>query len=118
MLAKLIVHAPTRAEAIQRMRRALVELRIVGIETSVPFHIRVMDEPDFVEGTIDIEYLPKHENLLLGAEPDERLLRQAAVAAALLEEEARGRRAASRQHTGDSSGGNAWRGRTAGWRGR
>jgi acetyl-CoA carboxylase, biotin carboxylase subunit len=61
MLAKLIVHAKTREEAIDRMKRALLELRVVGVETSVPFHLRVMDEPDFRAGRLDIRYLEKHE---------------------------------------------------------
>src|SRR5207237_386992 len=44
MLAKLIVWAPDRAQAVTRMRRALVDLVIVGIETSRDFHVRVMDD--------------------------------------------------------------------------
>jgi acetyl-CoA carboxylase, biotin carboxylase subunit len=65
MLAKLIVHAPTREEAIDRMKRALGELRVVGLDTSVPFHLRVMDEPDFRAGRLDIRYLENHEAELL-----------------------------------------------------
>src|SRR5690606_28615049 len=60
LLGKLIVHAPDRATAIERMQRALAELRVVGIETSVPFHRLVMTEPDFRAGEIDIRYLEKH----------------------------------------------------------
>src|SRR5690625_614613 len=95
MLAKLIVHGPDRTTAIERMRRALGELRIVGIETSVPFHERVMEEPDFREGRVDIRYLEKHPDLL-DSPPDETALRAAALAAALLEEEERQRRAVRR----------------------
>lgn len=57
MLAKLIVHAPTRALAIARMRRALHELTIDGIETSRSFHLRVMDHPAFQSGDISIQWL-------------------------------------------------------------
>jgi acetyl-CoA carboxylase biotin carboxylase subunit len=119
MLAKLIVHAPTRIEAIDRMQRALLELRVEGVDTAVPFHLRVMDEPDFRAGTIDIKYLDKHDDLL-SAQPDEAVLRAAALAAALLEEERRNQRSVPRVQAGASAattGGSAWRGR-GGWRGR
>ena len=108
MLAKLIVHAETRAAAIERMARALRELTIVGIETSVPFHLRVFGEKDFRAGNIDIKYLEKHPELLT-AQPDEKLTRMAAVAAALLEEEDRQRRAVRRIGETEATGSKAWR---------
>jgi acetyl-CoA carboxylase biotin carboxylase subunit len=117
MLAKLIVHAPTRIAAIDRMKRALLELRVEGVDTAVPFHLRVMDEPDFRAGTIDIKYLDTHADLLT-TEPDEELLRAAAVAAALLEEERRNQRAVPRVAASTAASGSAWRGRAGGWRGR
>jgi acetyl-CoA carboxylase biotin carboxylase subunit len=118
MLAKLIVHAPTRIEAIDRMKRALQELRVEGVDTSVPFHLRVMDEPDFRAGRLTIKYLENHEDLLT-AEPDEQTVRMAALAAALLEEERRTHRAMPRtQPATAGTGGSAWRGNTGGWRGR
>ena len=79
MLAKLIVHAPTRDRAIARMQRALSELRIVGIETSAPFHRRVLAEPDFRAGDIDTRYLEEHPQLLERT-PDEERVRAAALA--------------------------------------
>ena len=116
MLAKLIVHGPTRAEAIERMKRALREVRIVGVDTSIPFHLRVMDEPDFRAGRLDIRYLDKHEAELLRHDPDERLVRAAALAAALIEEEASQRKlAAERLLSGGGRGRSAWSGRGA-WR--
>jgi acetyl-CoA/propionyl-CoA carboxylase biotin carboxyl carrier protein len=48
MIAKLIVTGATRTQAVQRARRALAELEIVGIPTVVPFHRAVLDEPAFV----------------------------------------------------------------------
>ncbi|CAN5694390.1 acetyl-CoA carboxylase biotin carboxylase subunit [soil metagenome] len=116
MLAKLIVHAPTRDEAINRMRRALGELRLVGLDSSVPFHLRVMDEPDFRAGRLDIRYLENHEAELLGVPLDDETLHLAALAAALLEEETRDRRVASRTQAG-SSRGSGWTGRGS-WTGR
>jgi acetyl-CoA carboxylase, biotin carboxylase subunit len=117
MLAKLIVHAPTRLEAIERMKRALGELRVEGVDTSVPFHLRVMDEADFRAGRLDIRYLETHEAELLDPSPDEGALRIAALAAALLEEERRTTRGTVRPQAATPDGGSAWRGRT-GWRGR
>ena len=116
MLAKLIVHAPTRIEAIDRMKRALLELRLEGVDTSVPFHLRVMDEADFRAGRLDIKYLEKHEAELLGESTDEELIRAAALAAALLEEERRNQRSVPRpQGSTSTGGGSAWKSR-AGWR--
>ncbi len=117
MLAKLIVHAPTREQAIDRMRRALAELRIVGVDTSVPFHLRVMEEPDFRAGRLDIRYLEKHEDRLLDSAPDEERVRIAALAAALLEEEGRNRRTGQRMQTAAGGAVSRWKGR-GDWRSR
>jgi len=114
MLAKLIVHAPTREQAIDRMRRALGELRVVGLDTSVPFHLRVMDEPDFRAGRLDIRYLENHEAQLLDMDVPEETLLMAALAAALLEEETRERRVSARMPAGTSRG-SRWSGR-GGWK--
>jgi acetyl-CoA carboxylase, biotin carboxylase subunit len=95
LLGKLVVHGPDRETALNRMARALAELRVVGVETSTSFHRRVMAEPDFRAGDVTIRYLEEHEAVLAG-EPDERTLQAAAVAAAMLEDEARSRRAAHR----------------------
>jgi acetyl-CoA carboxylase, biotin carboxylase subunit len=113
LLGKLIVHAPTREAALDRMSRALAELRIVGVETSTAFHRRVMEEPDFRSGDITIRYLDRHESLL-APELSDDLLRRAAVAAALLEDEARNRRAARRAMPAAQQGGSRWR--DMGWR--
>jgi acetyl-CoA carboxylase biotin carboxylase subunit len=116
MLAKLIVHGPTREDAIERMKRALAELRVVGVDTSVPFHLRVMDEPDFRAGNLDIKYLDKKEAELLDPSQNDERVRLAALAAALLEEENRARRTSLRvQPAAAAAGGSRWRGRN-GWR--
>ncbi len=118
MLAKLIVHAPTRIQAVERMKRALLELRIDGVDTSVPFHLRVMDEPDFRAGDLSIRYLEEHEELLAEPASDESI-RVAALAAALLEEERRQMRTVARPTSGAASsagGASAWR--RMGWSGR
>jgi acetyl-CoA carboxylase biotin carboxylase subunit len=95
LLGKLIVWADTRREAIRRMRRALDELVVVGIPTAQPFHRRVMDEPAFGRGEYDIGYLDAVGDALLARTEDRELLRAVAVAAALVEDERRGARAAA-----------------------
>ncbi len=59
MLSKLIAHAPTRAEAIERMRRALVEYRVDGIETTIPFFRFIMDHPDFRAAKFDTGFIDR-----------------------------------------------------------
>ncbi|MCY9517318.1 acetyl-CoA carboxylase biotin carboxylase subunit [Paenibacillus apiarius] len=61
MIAKLIVWAPTREEAIARMKRALSEFAIEGIHTTIPFHMRLLQHPNFVNGDFDIKFLEEHE---------------------------------------------------------
>ncbi|MDI3256610.1 MAG: acetyl-CoA carboxylase biotin carboxylase subunit [Kyrpidia sp.] len=60
MIAKLIVWAPTRLQAIARMKRALSEFRIVGIKTTIPFHLKVLDHPAFIEGNVNTKFLEMH----------------------------------------------------------
>ena len=59
MIAKLIVHQPTRLQAIECMNRALHELRIDGIKTTVPFHLQVLRESTFVDGWIDTKFVER-----------------------------------------------------------
>ncbi|HYU24240.1 MAG TPA: biotin carboxylase N-terminal domain-containing protein, partial [Thermoanaerobaculia bacterium] len=59
MLSKLVCHAPTRAEAIARMRRALVEYRVDGIETTIPFFRFIMDHADFRAAQFDTGFIDR-----------------------------------------------------------
>ena len=59
MVGKLIAHAEDRPTCILRMRRALQELVIGGIETTIPLHLRVLDDPDFLSGDYNIHWLEK-----------------------------------------------------------
>lgn len=61
MVAKLITFAPTRNEAIAKMRRALDEFIIEGIHTTIPFHRKMMDNKDFISGEFDTKYLDNHD---------------------------------------------------------
>jgi acetyl-CoA carboxylase biotin carboxylase subunit len=53
LLAKLIVWGRDRREAMARLRRALGEYHVSGVETSIPFFMRVLDDPDFIAGRLD-----------------------------------------------------------------
>jgi acetyl-CoA carboxylase biotin carboxylase subunit len=59
MIGKLIVHQPTRAEAIACMQRALAELRVEGIHTTVPLHQEILGHSAFVEGRIDTTFVER-----------------------------------------------------------
>jgi acetyl-CoA carboxylase biotin carboxylase subunit len=59
MIGKLIVHQPTRADAITAMQRALAELRVEGIETTVPIHQDILSHSAFVEGRIDTTFVER-----------------------------------------------------------
>ncbi|HWC74825.1 MAG TPA: acetyl-CoA carboxylase biotin carboxylase subunit, partial [Gemmatimonadales bacterium] len=89
LLAKLIAWGETRETAIQRMRRALGELIIVGLPTSQPFHLRVMDDPEFLRGELDITYLERAGARVLSTPARPGLERAMAVAAALVMDEQR-----------------------------
>lgn len=57
MIAKLIVKGKTREEAISRMKRALREFIIEGVDTTIPFHLKVLDNKDFNKGTIYTNFI-------------------------------------------------------------
>jgi acetyl-CoA carboxylase biotin carboxylase subunit len=113
MLAKLIVHAPTREAAVERMHRALLELTIEGVESSRDFHLRVMEDAEFRAGAIEIQWLERRLDSLLAAAPPAETTRTAAVVAALIAD--RDRQSLKRRPTTGTSGaatapeaGDAW----------
>jgi acetyl-CoA carboxylase, biotin carboxylase subunit len=57
LIAKLVVHGTTRNECMMRLRRALEEFVIGGIDTSLPLHRRIIAEPNFINGAYDIHWL-------------------------------------------------------------
>jgi acetyl-CoA carboxylase biotin carboxylase subunit len=57
MVAKLIVWGKDRDEAVARMSRALTEFAIQGVHTTIPFHIKMMSNPNFVSGDFHIQFL-------------------------------------------------------------
>jgi acetyl-CoA carboxylase biotin carboxylase subunit len=60
LVAKVIAHGATRAEALARMRRALAEFLLEGIKSTIPFHTRLLSDPRFVEGAYSTTFLESH----------------------------------------------------------
>jgi acetyl-CoA carboxylase biotin carboxylase subunit len=57
MIGKLIVHGRDRNEALMRLRRALGEMVVGGVETTIPLHLALLEEPDFLSGNYHIRWL-------------------------------------------------------------
>ena len=66
MIAKLIVHAPTREHAIARMLRALDEFVIMGVKTTIPLHKRILRHPKFAKGEYTTRFLEQNPELFQG----------------------------------------------------
>jgi acetyl-CoA carboxylase biotin carboxylase subunit len=103
MLAKLIVWAPDRAQAIVRMRQALDELVITGVATNQAFHRCLMADPDFQKGDIDIQFLERRTDLVTPGHSPQQIL-DLAVAAALAEDGARQTRRPTPAENGKPAG--------------
>jgi acetyl-CoA carboxylase biotin carboxylase subunit len=61
MIGKLIVSAPTREEAIKRMKRSLEEFIIEGVKTTIPYHLQLMDDENFKKGEFNTHYLEEFD---------------------------------------------------------
>jgi acetyl-CoA carboxylase biotin carboxylase subunit len=59
MVAKLLVHQPTRAEAIAVMQRALKEFKVEGIATTIPIHQQILNTAEFINGTVDTKFIER-----------------------------------------------------------
>jgi acetyl-CoA carboxylase, biotin carboxylase subunit len=59
MIAKVIVHGRDRAEAIARMKRTLEMTVIEGIKTTIPLHLRILSDPDFVAGKLSTAFMER-----------------------------------------------------------
>lgn len=65
LISKLSVWAATREQAVERMERALREYVVAGIATNIPFHLQLMQHPDFRSGKYDTGFIAEHEDVLL-----------------------------------------------------
>ncbi len=63
LIAKMIIWGTDRPHAISRAKRALDEFKIEGIKTTIPFHIKVLNNEKFVEGDFDTSFIDKHINI-------------------------------------------------------
>ena len=60
MIAKVIVHGHDRQEAIARMRRTLEMTVVEGIKTSVPLHLKILSDPDFIAGRLGTAFMDRY----------------------------------------------------------
>jgi acetyl-CoA carboxylase biotin carboxylase subunit len=82
MISKLIVWAPKREEAIDRMKRALYAYKITGIKTSIPFLHKIMDVPDFKNGRYNTHFIQDNAKYLNKKQsPTQKVNDVAAIAA-------------------------------------
>jgi acetyl-CoA carboxylase, biotin carboxylase subunit len=84
MIAKLIVWGETRAQAILRMRRALEEYRIAGVQTNIPFHQTMMDSHRFMGGQYDTRFVEERFSMDEAGEGKENHAETAAILATLV----------------------------------
>jgi acetyl-CoA carboxylase biotin carboxylase subunit len=93
LISKLSVWAPTREQAVARMRRALGEYVVAGIRTNLAFHEKLLAHPDFLAGRYHTGFIGEHAEALLGytsppAESEGRLAAALAIAASRIERRA------------------------------
>jgi acetyl-CoA carboxylase biotin carboxylase subunit len=62
MIGKLIITSRSREEVRIKMKRALSEFVIEGIKTTIPFHLKLMDHPDFISGNFTTKFLEENED--------------------------------------------------------
>ncbi len=60
LIGKIIVHRPTRSQAVSTMRRALEEYVIEGIKTTIPLYLNLFNDTRYIRGDVDIEFLERH----------------------------------------------------------
>ncbi|NBS42386.1 MAG: biotin/lipoyl-binding protein, partial [Acetobacteraceae bacterium] len=90
MVAKMIAHAPTRAEAIARLRAGLAQSDIIGVAHNLDMLDRILAHPDFASGTIDTGFIGRNAETLLTPKlkPSPKVLTLAALGVLAVEEEA------------------------------
>ncbi len=113
MVAKVITWGRTRDEAVRRMLRALREFIVVGVDTNIPFHLQMLEDPRFLAGRLHTAFLEKEFSLAVPQADEEQQV--ALLAAAILTHQRKNRRAVA-----PSPNGSGWKaaGRLAGLRGR
>ena len=108
LIAKLIVWGGTRGEAIERMKRALAEYEILGVRTTIPLCLFVMQHPKFIDGDFTTHFLNTHFPAKDGCQQSESTRRAAAILCALIEDQSRHATPAL-QHSSSNGNGFAWK---------
>ncbi|MGB7068742.1 MAG: acetyl-CoA carboxylase biotin carboxylase subunit [Pyrinomonadaceae bacterium] len=83
MISKFAVYGRDRAEAIGRMRRALMEYEISGIKTTLPFFREIMEDQEFIDGKLDTGFIDRFQERRANVEPDPIDRDMAMIAAAM-----------------------------------
>ncbi len=86
MISKLATYGRDRAEAIDRMRRALQEYEVGGIKTTIPFFREIMEDGEFIEGKLDTGFISRFNERKVKTEPSEIETDLALIAAVLAAE--------------------------------
>jgi acetyl-CoA carboxylase, biotin carboxylase subunit len=85
LITKLISWAPTREEAINRMKRALHEYKITGIKTNIAFLERIIEAEDFVQGKYDTNFIEKNKEFLMTRLPQDQHIEDIALITAFID---------------------------------
>ncbi len=116
MISKLSVWAPTRMEAILRMKRALSEYSLKGITTNLRYLEHIVSHPEFMKGDYDTGFLPREHQKLLG-EKNEKLTKASLIAAAVYAHQRGEKQAASIAPAAAAGTVSTWRtGRPNSWK--
>jgi len=89
MISKLIIWGRTREEVIERMRRALFEYKISGVKTSIKYLLKIMETPDFRNGTYNTHFIEKNEEFLSNKINCDKHCEDIALIAAFIEHSSR-----------------------------
>jgi 3-methylcrotonyl-CoA carboxylase alpha subunit len=81
MISKLIAWGKDRHQAMRRIIRALMEYEISGIQTNIPFLIRILNHPDFISGHLSTHFIERYHQDLIGE--NGQLAEAAGIAAAI-----------------------------------
>ncbi len=122
LLAKIIARGLDREQARRRMLRALSEFRLLGLQTNVPFHIAMLQDPNFIAGEIDTDYVERTMHLTIDDRPDHTDI-AAFAAASFLQQNGASAGTLSREQGSPAAGSDPWvqrsrggQGLMAGWR--
>ena len=112
IISKLCVWAPDRARALAKMKRALTEYVVTGIHTNIPFHLSLLDDPEYQKGEFDTGFIERHKATLLQAshvKDSDAMTIGAAIAQAMRDDDAARAGSAMSQNGNTREGMSPWR---------